>query len=232
LLPLRRANTRVGIAPDSKLLTDFFNQHGPNFYAIDEVGRGSLFGPVTVGVVFFSAEIWEHLRNHPVVEHVRDSKLVKKRAREELAATLGSILPFAMAHVSAKIIDRDNINRAIQRGVYRAIQKLRLRGIFSSVALLDGNYRFNFPSFAMTSPMPRLVSIPKADQNYFPVACASILAKVERDAMIAHSAVHFPEYHLDQNMGYGTAAHRTALLQHGMTRHHRRSFCGNFISIA
>ena len=214
--------------PNSKLLEAFFTRYGNSFYAIDEVGRGSLFGPVTLGGVFFTREIWEKLKTHPLNEDIRDSKLVKKSDREKLASALSSILPFAIAHVSAKIIDRDNINRAIQRGVYRVIQKLSRRGFLSPVALLDGNYRFSFPSMGMDRSMPELVSIPKADQNYLPVACASILAKVKRDEMVTLAARRFIEYRLEQNMGYGTAVHRAAILEYGMTRHHRRSFCGNF----
>jgi ribonuclease HII len=76
----------------------------------------------------------------------------------------------------------------------------------------------------MVKAMPHLAAEIKADQKYFPVSAASILAKVARDRMITNAALRFPEYGLADHAGYGTAVHRAAILRHGRTRFHRKSF--------
>ncbi|GAB4444801.1 MAG: hypothetical protein OHK0011_26740 [Turneriella sp.] len=88
----------------------------------------------------------------------------------------------------------------------------------------DGNYRFEYPALGMTKPMPRFDAYAKADQKYFPVSAASIVAKVRRDLLIERAALRFPGYGLERHAGYGTVAHREAIARLGETAFHRKSF--------
>lgn len=196
---------------------------------VDEVGRGALFGPVTVGAVLLSREAWAVLPGESWFGSVKDSKLVKKGEREKLAPLLEAALPCALAHVSVRYIDRYNINAAIRYGIYRAVQTLLRRTTFAAHEIriiADGNYRFEYPALGMAKPMPRLDAYIKADQKYFPVSAASIVAKVRRDTLVERAAERFPGYGLERHAGYGTAAHRTAIMQLGETAFHRKSFRG------
>ncbi len=148
--------------------------------------------------------------------------------REKLAPVLEAALPCAVSHVSVRYIDRYNINAAIRYGIYRAVQSLLSRHGFAAHEIriiADGNYRFEYPAIRMAKAMPRVDYCVKADQKYFPVSAASIVAKVRRDMLIERAARRFPGYGLERHAGYGTAAHRAAIGKLGETRFHRKSFC-------
>jgi ribonuclease HII len=133
-----------------------------------------------------------------------------------------------------RYIDRHNVNAAIRYGIYRAVQSLLLRTKLTAREVrivADGNYRFEYPALGMSRPMPRFDAYVKADQKYFPVSAASIVAKVRRDALIGRAAERFPGYGLERHAGYGTAAHRKAIAQLGDTVFHRKSFRGGAKSI-
>lgn len=179
--------------------------------------------------------MWELLPVEPWFYEIRDSKLVKRKERLRLAPLIENKLPCAVTHVAVRYIDTHNINAAIRYGIYRAVQSL-LRRTGIAVAELrliaDGNYRFTYPALGMAKPMPHFAAYPKADMKYFPVSAASIIAKVRRDALIAHAARRFPDYGLERHVGYGTAAHRAAIAHRGATRFHRRSFLGKRSNLA
>lgn len=184
---------------------------------------------MTVGAALLSREVWQSLPAEPWYRSVKDSKLVKKAEREKLAPVLEAALPCAVAHVSVRYIDRYNINAAIRYGIYRAVQSLLGRtglGTHEIRIIADGNYRFEYPAPGMTKPMPRFDAYVKADQKYFPVSAASIVAKVRRDQLVERAAERFPGYGLERHAGYGTAAHRAAIAELGETAFHRKSFRG------
>jgi ribonuclease HII len=194
---------------------------------VDEVGRGCLFGPVTVGAVLVTQASLAALEHEPWAAQVTDSKLLSAKRRNELAPQIAANLPHAIAHVSVRYIDRHNINRAIQYAIYRAVQSILNAAALGADAvriLADGNYRFKYPGLGMARPMPRLDTETKADLKYFPVSAASVIAKVRRDALIAGAARRFPQYDLAGNAGYGTQKHRDAIAEHGLTAFHRKSF--------
>lgn len=196
---------------------------------VDEVGRGALFGPVTVGAVLLTRDAWQALPAESWFRSVRDSKLVKKSEREKLAPLIEAALPCAVAHVAVRYIDRHNINTAIRYGIYRAVQSLLRRTGFAAHEIrivADGNYRFAYPAPGMARTMPRFDAYVKADLKYFPVSAASIVAKVRRDRLVGRAALRFPGYGFDRHAGYGTAMHRAAIAQLGTTLFHRKSFCG------
>lgn len=233
LLPKPPLKLTPGAKEENRALARFFFEPptGPvsAVIGVDEVGRGSLFGPVTVGAALLTCENWLRLQDQDWIAGVTDSKLVSKKRREELAPLIEHNMPAATAHISVRYIDTYNINAAIRYGIYRAVQALMRKTGFKPAELriiADGNYRFEYPALGMQRPMPRLDTEIKADLKYFPVSAASIVAKVRRDAMITRAAERFPGYGLEQHAGYGTAAHRAAISQLGETPFHRTSFRG------
>ena len=137
--------------------------------------------------------------------------------------------PF-VSHVGVSFIDRYNINRAIEFGVFRLYQKCRKaisnRGLISLI-LLDGNYRFAFSGFNVKENMPPVKTIVKGDEKLFTIACASIIAKVRRDEMLQNTSPKYAKYGLYQNKGYGTKKHIEAIRKFGVSRLHRKSFLKN-----
>ena len=200
------------------------------FIAADEVGRGSLFGPVSVGAILVP---FSYFREDPLSKwhewhgDIRDSKKLSKKKRNHLSAQISANFPYRVSHVSAGYIDKYNINRAIQYALYRAVQSLKRNfspEVEPSFILLDGNYRFTYPMLGMGSPMPPIHTIIGGDDRLFSIGCASIVAKVERDALLSKASQRFPEYDLGSNAGYGTKKHREALGTSGASPFHRKSF--------
>lgn len=164
---------------------------------------------------------------------MRDSKELRTVAREKLAPLIALHLPAVVSHVSVRYIDTYNINRAIQKGLYRVVQRL-LKQVQAPASetrvIMDGNYRFSFPALNLHKPMPQIQMEPKADAKYFPVAAAAIVSKVARDRLIAAADARFPGYGLAQHVGYGTLLHRKAIQANGATIFHRKSFAVKPIS--
>lgn len=215
---------------DNRALARFFFEHGGISYraiiGVDEVGRGALFGPVTVGATLVTRNAWDALPLEAWFLQVNDSKLLSEKKRNTLAPLLAA-LPHAISHTAVRYIDTYNINRAVERGIYKSVQRLlKLTGMHASEVrvLFDGKNLPRFPQLRMAKPMPHLAAEIKADQKYFPVSAASILAKVARDRMITQAAQRFPGYALEKHAGYGTEAHRAAIARLGRTRFHRKSF--------
>lgn len=174
---------------------------------VDEVGRGPLAGPVTAAAVILDPA--------RLPQGIDDSKRLTERARERLALEIrASALAFAVAHASVEEIDALNILEASHLAMRRALAALSPA---AQHALIDGNR------------LPKGLEIPaqtvvKGDAISLSIAAASILAKVERDAIMRELAVANPGYGWEKNMGYPSAQHRVALEQQGVTPHHRRSF--------
>ncbi|WP_323020893.1 ribonuclease HII [Pararhodobacter sp.] len=179
----------------------------PLVAGVDEVGRGPLAGPVTAAAVILDPA---HLP-----QGIDDSKRLTERARERLALEIrASALAFAVAHASVEEIDALNILEASHLAMRRALAALSPA---AQHALIDGNR------------LPKGLEIPaqtvvKGDAISLSIAAASILAKVERDAIMRELALANPGYGWEKNMGYPSAQHRVALEQQGVTPHHRRSF--------
>lgn len=211
----------------ARFFFEFAGKHYRAVIGVDEVGRGSLFGPVTVGATLVTEEAWLTLQQQDWFAGVTDSKMLSEKKRNALSPLLRASLPHAVSHVAVRYIDTYNINRAVQNGIYRSVQRVLAHAKIDPAdcrVIVDGNYRFEFPQLRMQKPMPRLDAEIKADLKFFPVSAASIIAKVERDAMITRAAARFPDYGLHQHAGYGTAAHRAAIARLGQSRYHRKSF--------
>lgn len=173
---------------------------------VDEVGRGPLAGPVTAAAVILDPD--------RIPEGLNDSKKLTAKRREALAQIVMAHCDWAVAHASVDEIDALNILRASHLAMCRALDGLRQR---PCLALIDGNM------------LPRGLPIPgravvKGDALSLSIAAASIIAKVTRDRIMVDLAQQHPGYGWEDNAGYPTPRHRQALLDLGITPHHRRSF--------
>lgn len=177
---------------------------------VDEAGRGALAGPVMAGVVI--------LPNNPRLElalsGVRDSKQMTPRQRGVWALKIKEIaLAWAVGAASAEEIDSIGILPATRLAVTRAIQSLALMPDFLLMDYLP------WPGLATPHRM-----MPKGEQQSLSIACASVLAKTERDAEMERLDGQYPGYGLYKHKGYGTALHRAAILEKGHSPIHRRTF--------
>ncbi len=197
--------------------------------SVDEVGRGSLAGPVSVGVVLVDLSV----RTAPT--GLRDSKLLTPAQRQRLVPRLRRWAPaWAVGHADPQEIDAVGILRALRLAGERAFAQLPVR---PDRVLLDGSYDwvsrpaptlFDDPA-APQPDVPPVTTRIKADLRCASVAAASVLAKTARDAIMVDLAQEFPVYCWDLNKGYASPEHRAALVVHGPCEQHRRSWnldCG------
>ena len=176
---------------------------------LDEVGRGPLAGPLAVGAVVLPEE--------PRIPGLNDSKKLSAAQREAVAAQVKEhALAWAVCYIEPHDIDAWGMTRSLKTAFARAVDAVEAQGIRASVLLLDGNpLRFD----------AREVNLVKGDGRCASIAAASIVAKVERDALMCRLAQDYPAYGFDQNKGYGSAFHMQALEAHGLSPVHRKSFC-------
>lgn len=197
---------------------------------VDEAGRGSLFGPVTIATVAISAKLWQTLLNEKWTVDVRDSKKISPKKRERLFGSIVETVPYSVSHVSVAFIDKYNINIAVQYGLYRSVLALQnnlTTSLNSCHLLMDGNYNFTFPHLRMSQRNPNFFPvqyIPHGDDLSFAIGAASIVAKVSRDTLMQKAHLRFPNYALDKHKGYGTEKHRQMLQQYGTSKFHRKTF--------
>ncbi|MBW4468677.1 MAG: ribonuclease HII [Pegethrix bostrychoides GSE-TBD4-15B] len=178
---------------------------------IDEVGRGALFGPVVAAAV-----ILPQIAVLPLAEAgLTDSKRLKPLQRQVLATQIQALaIDCRIGVASVAEIDRLNILQAALLAMQRAIARLQPQ---PQLCLIDGNQRL--PQLQI--PQQTLV---KGDQKSLVIAAASVVAKVWRDRLMIRLAKRYPGYGLEAHKGYGTAQHRQALQQLGVSRQHRLSF--------
>lgn len=197
---------------------------------VDEVGRGALAGPVTVGAVALRrCDAWP--------DGLADSKRLTPAARERLMAPLAEFgVARAVGHATPAEIDAYGIVAALRLAATRAVAQIAAGGVAPDAVLLDGKHDWLTPPpdalFATTDPAPPLpdVRIPEVatvvggDDLCASIAAASVLAKVERDAAMVAAHAEHPEYGWDGNKGYGAEVHLDALRRLGPTDFHRRSW--------
>ncbi|MFD2743287.1 MULTISPECIES: ribonuclease HII [Sphingobacterium] len=173
----------------------------------DEAGRGCLAGPVFAAAVVFPLDYYNPILN--------DSKKLSEKKRLALRAVIEEeALDFAVASVSAEEIDRINIHQASYLAMHRALDLLKVPADY---IIVDGNKFVPYQTVPYTC-------IVKGDGKYLSIAAASILAKTYRDEYMHNLATEHPEYDWLRNKGYPTIKHRNAILQLGLTPHHRKTF--------
>ena len=174
---------------------------------LDEVGRGSLAGPMTIAVAVFEPDVVR-------IDGVKDSKKLSRLKRKELAPQLvRQAVWYGLGWVSPQYIDANGISKA-----WQAAALLALEGIPEGVDLVvdgielvkgfTGNQR----------------AVPKADDLFYAVSAASIIAKEARDVDMGSMAQAYAGYGWERNSGYGSVEHRAAILRLGVTPYHRRTF--------
>lgn len=198
-------------------------RHGTRVLAcMDEVGRGALAGPVTVGVVLLSHDSRRAPRG------IRDSKLLSAHAREELLPQIeGWVSASAVGHATAQEIDDVGIMAALGLAARRALTDLPTApdGI-----LLDGNHDFLSSDRqgvlwgGEDVMVPEVTTVVRGDLRCTGIACASIVAKCARDALMVEAAKAHPSFGWERNKGYGTPDHLEAIARCGPSPDHRRSW--------
>ncbi len=181
-----------------------------NFYieaGCDEVGRGCLSGPVVAAAVILDENFEQNL--------VNDSKKLNFKTRMELDFYIkDNVKSYAISELPPTFIDEHNILNASIHAMHQALDKLTIR---PELILVDGNkfHPYNF--------IPHQCII-KGDSKILSIAAASILAKNYRDRLMIQLHEEHPEYGWNTNFGYATKKHQEALIKHGITKYHRRSF--------
>lgn len=183
--------------------------HGGVAVGLDEVGRGPLAGPLAVGAVV--------LPDEPRIKGINDSKKLAPSAREELSAVIrATAVAWDVEFIGSHDIDELGISACLKAAFSRAVAAIECAGVRIDAILLDGN------------PLhidDREVNVVKGDARCASISCASIIAKVERDAYMRSQAAAYPAYGFEENKGYGSAQHIEAIKKHGLTPLHRASFC-------
>ena len=192
--------------PDFTFETAAFSLGHATVAGVDEVGRGPLAGPVTAAAVILDPA--------RIPDGLNDSKTLTEARRNTLFAAIMEGATVSIAHASVQEIDSLNILRASHLAMERAVKGL---ATFPDHALIDGNM---IPKGIGCSAE----AVVKGDARSLSIAAASIVAKVTRDRIMVDLAQQYPGYGWDVNAGYPTPAHLRALLDFGITPHHRRSF--------
>jgi ribonuclease HII len=193
-------------APDFSLESAAFAQGALWVAGVDEVGRGPLAGPVTAAAV--------RLDPAAIPPGLNDSKRLTAPCRAILAQALWATADVSVAHASVDEIDDLNILRASHLAMLRAVAGLKHA---PDHLLIDGNQTPR----GLTCAAQTVIA---GDALSLSIAAASIVAKVVRDQIMVDLAQQHPGYGWETNAGYGTKAHMAALLNLGVTPHHRRSF--------
>lgn len=180
---------------------------------LDEVGRGSVAGPLAVGAVVLPC--------NPLIPMLNDSKQLTPQQREIVAQQIKDIAcAWTVQYVEPEFIDAHGMTASLIAAFKKAVCAIEEMGFAVDLILLDGN-PLHFDK--------RERNIVKGDAKCANIAAASIVAKVERDNLMTHLASEYPQYGWDQCKGYASAAHIEAIKEYGLSPLHRVSFCQSFM---
>ncbi|PPR35475.1 MAG: Ribonuclease HII [Alphaproteobacteria bacterium MarineAlpha6_Bin4] len=181
---------------------------------IDEVGRGTLAGPVVAVAVYIKISLWnKFIKKYPDIIMIDDSKKISKKIREKIYKILINIVPFGVGAASVKEIEEKNILQASLIAMERAYNSLKINADF---VIVDG---INIPKIST-----KVKAIKNGDNKSISIASASIIAKVIRDNLMKKLSNKYPDFFWNKNSGYGTKLHIDKIKLLGITPHHRKSF--------
>lgn len=188
---------------------------------IDEVGRGSLAGPVAVCAFKMPVKF-----NAKIFGKIKDSKKLTPLKREIIFAQLKILkkdkkVDYIVSYETAKRIDIIGLSHAIKNCLEKSLKKLKVKP-GECLVLLDGGLK---------APLiyKNQKTIIKGDEKERAIAFASIVAKVSRDALMVKLAKKYPKYCFEIHKGYGTQKHCEVIRKYGLSAEHRRCFCKNFV---
>jgi ribonuclease HII len=197
---------------DSKTKLKSFHTEGKIEAGIDEVGRGCLAGPVVASAVILPSDFDYDI--------VKDSKkLSEKRRKEAYELIKEYAIEYSVSFVKAEDIDEINIGKATMAAMHKCVEKLDNQ---PEHLLVDGNVFDGYMEIPYTT-------VVKGDNTYYSIAAASIMAKVTRDEYMKEQHERFPIYKWDSNKGYGSKVHRDAIVEHGISPFHRKTFLKNIL---
>lgn len=182
---------------------------------LDEVGRGSLFGEVTVSAVIMPLQLdsQNNIIRENIIKDINDSKKISAKKREKLYnQIIENALSYSVYSASEKIIDEINILNATKYAMIKAIEQLNIKPdiLFIDALNLDINIKQE--------------AIIKGDFRSYSIACASIIAKVSRDKAMENIDDEYKKYLIHKNKGYGTKEHIESIIKYSPSDRHRYSF--------
>ena len=193
---------------------DIEKKFGEIIVGIDEVGRGTLAGPVVAVALYIKRSLWKNfLEKYPDIIKINDSKKISKKVREKLYKILIKIINFGIGAASVKEIEEKNILQASLIAMERAYSSLKIDADF---VLVDGIYKPKIKA--------KVEAIKNGDNKSISIASASIIAKVVRDNLMKKLSYKYPNFFWHKNSGYGTKIHINKIKLLGITPHHRKSF--------
>jgi|TARA_B110000305_G_scaffold75503_1_gene84726 ribonuclease HII len=217
-----------------------FNLERENFnnnsimIGVDEVGRGSWAGPIV------AASSWINFQNYKLLpKDINDSKKISSKTRKKIILSLNNSVKYSSAISTPEEIDRYGLTVAntiaMKRSLYCLFQSFNENTIKKKLnfkVYVDGNYMPDFSSIDITLKKNKIIkldthdlySLVKGDEKSKTIALASIIAKETRDSIMRNYSLKYSQYKFDKHFGYGTAKHREAILEFGITPIHRKSF--------
>ncbi len=197
----------IAIADSQAFLNKEFA--GRQLIGVDEAGRGPLAGPVVAACV-----VWDDSK--PLPEILRDSKKLSEKKRELLYEPIKEhALAWGIGVATPQEIDDVNILQATFLSMKRALDQIELKK--EALVFVDGNQLIPLVK-------EEQYTVVKGDDKLGCIAAASILAKVYRDHLMDEYHEKHPQYQWNKNRGYGSVAHRLAMVEFGSTEHHRKTF--------
>lgn len=191
-------------------LYQFDIEKGTHIIGVDEAGRGPLAGPVVAA----AASLKEY---SDVLQEINDSKKLTEKKREKLFDIIQEKFHIGVGIASVEEIDSMNILNATFLAMRRAIENLSEKCSVDTLILVDGNFKIR----EFNGNQEPVI---KGDAKSLSIAAASIIAKVTRDRIMIKESEKYPQYQFEKHKGYGTKAHREAILKHGALDIHRKSF--------
>ena len=202
---------------------------------IDEVGRGPVAGPVTLCAFARNTSV---IKDEEILtlfpkKILKDSKKLSKKTREEIFVELEKLqkegkIHFVSVARSATDIDEKGISLCIKECISELLKEMGSRLSLSCddfFVYLDG-------SLHAPKEYTHQETIIKGDEKIIEIACASIVAKVLRDAHMKELGISYKEYGFEKHVGYGTKAHYEAIKKYGMTKFHRTTFLKKLLAVS
>jgi ribonuclease HII len=223
-------SSKTSQTPSLSFENSFFETGTRFIIGIDEVGRGSIAGPVAVGVALIDNQ--RDLIGWP--DKLKDSKLISEKTRDEIFPLVGSwVSGWAVGMATVEEIETKGIIESLSLAGLRALEQLlRDPALREAIAkegvmlILDGSH-----NWLGTNALGLSVTLKtKADRDCVSVACASVMAKVTRDRLMLEIHQKYPIFGLAANKGYASEGHISALREHGPSPIHRLSWLTKILS--